>query len=551
MEEINEKLWMYPNGMGADGHPLFEPQSTEDLAKLASGQTRATKDTHAASLRELQWRHKSKGEAHFGVKEGIHPEKLEETGLGVILPATKEGTPEAAAQREILDALKPLLDWRREQATRNHEKYFQIFQGPRGYIQGESKQKYLARLGTGPSPADPEKGVPYYLLIVASPQVIPYHMLWEDAKRATALLLGDEALPDAEHWANDHPKRLTGGEREFLAQSRELRAKKQAARGRLVALATVAVIVAVVVAVLGVAAWVARDQARQAEETALAAKATAVVARNRSEAARDQARLATLMASVGERLARGQDGPAALLLAEMKNPEEARGWDQLAIDVLGKNIPMFTVHHEGRVMAASWSPDGTRFVTASADKTAFVWNAEGSGEPRVLKGHQDCVVAASWSPDGTRIVTASGDTTARVWNADGSGKPLVLNGHRGTVDAASWSPDGTRIVTASDDKTARVWNADGSGEPLVLHGHEGRLRSTSWSPDGTRIATASNDKTARVWQVSIPALHQALRDATLECLSPAQRETYLLESRHDAVAAYQACEHAHGRAPRP
>jgi hypothetical protein len=63
--------------------------------------------------------------------------------------------------------------------------------------------------------------------------------------------------------------------------------------------------------------------------------------------------------------------------------------------------------------------------------------------------------------------------------------------------------------------------------------------------------TASDDKTARVWQVSIPALHQALRDATLDCLSPAQRETYLLEAKPDAVAAYQACERAHGRTPRP
>lgn len=57
------------------------------------------------------------------------------------------------------------------------------------------------------------------------------------------------------------------------------------------------------------------------------------MAAKRSEAARDQAQRATLMARVGERLARGQGGPAALLLADMKNPEEARGWDQLAIDV--------------------------------------------------------------------------------------------------------------------------------------------------------------------------------------------------------------------------
>ena len=129
------------------------------LAAIAAS-AREAKQTHAASLQELHGRHRSRGEAHLGVKQGIRPEKLEQTGWGVILPATKQGTPEAALQREILEALKPLLDWRREQATRSHEKYFQIFQGRRGYIPGESKQKYLARLGTGPGPADPEQGTP-------------------------------------------------------------------------------------------------------------------------------------------------------------------------------------------------------------------------------------------------------------------------------------------------------------------------------------------------------------------------------------------------------
>jgi hypothetical protein len=179
MTEASEQLWIYPNGMGADGRPLFEPQSTEDLARLATGNTREARHAHAASLQELQWRHKTRGEAHYGVKQGIDPGKLEQTGWGAILPATKAGSPEAAAQHEILEALRPLLDWRREQATRNHETYFQIFQGPRGYFPGETKQKYLARLGTGPGPADPDGGVPYYLLIIGSPQVIPYHVQYQ------------------------------------------------------------------------------------------------------------------------------------------------------------------------------------------------------------------------------------------------------------------------------------------------------------------------------------------------------------------------------------
>jgi WD40 repeat protein len=34
----------------------------------------------------------------------------------------------------------------------------------------------------------------------------------------------------------------------------------------------------------------------------------------------------------------------------------------------------------------------------------------------VLNGHEDWVNSASFSPDGTRVVTASEDNTARLWD---------------------------------------------------------------------------------------------------------------------------------------
>ncbi|WP_147333195.1 hypothetical protein, partial [Archangium gephyra] len=78
-------------------------------------------------------------------------------------------------------------------------------------------------------------------------------------------------------------------------------------------------------------------------------------------------------------------------------------------------------------------------------------------ESVVLKGHEGYVWSAAFSPDGQRIVTASLDKTARVWKADGRGEPVVLRGHEASVSSAEFSPDGHRIVTASSDKTARVW----------------------------------------------------------------------------------------------
>jgi WD40 repeat protein len=72
--------------------------------------------------------------------------------------------------------------------------------------------------------------------------------------------------------------------------------------------------------------------------------------------------------------------------------------------------------HSGGVTAASFSPDGTRVVTASSDRTARVWDAATGKAITLPLVHQEYVLAAAFSPDGTRVVTASYDKTARVWD---------------------------------------------------------------------------------------------------------------------------------------
>jgi WD40 repeat protein len=77
----------------------------------------------------------------------------------------------------------------------------------------------------------------------------------------------------------------------------------------------------------------------------------------------------------------------------------------------------------------------------------------------VLRGHDDYVTSAAFSPDGSRIVTASWDKTARIWDAASAKEIAILRGHDAAVYSSAFSPDGSRIVTASGDKTARIWDA--------------------------------------------------------------------------------------------
>jgi WD domain, G-beta repeat len=117
------------------------------------------------------------------------------------------------------------------------------------------------------------------------------------------------------------------------------------------------------------------------------------------------------------------------------------------------------MNHADAVRTASFDPEGERVVTASADKTARIWDAR-TGEPigKPLQ-HGGAVFTAAFDPEGKRVVTASADKTARIWDArtgEPIGKPLE---HMGAVFMAAFDPSGKYVVTASGDRSGRIWDA--------------------------------------------------------------------------------------------
>ena len=76
-----------------------------------------------------------------------------------------------------------------------------------------------------------------------------------------------------------------------------------------------------------------------------------------------------------------------------------------------------------------------------------------------LEGHSDSVNSAAFCPDGSVIITASADKTAKIWDTSNFELLATLEGHSGAVNSASFSPDDRLIVTASSDGTVKVWDA--------------------------------------------------------------------------------------------
>ena len=74
-------------------------------------------------------------------------------------------------------------------------------------------------------------------------------------------------------------------------------------------------------------------------------------------------------------------------------------------------------------------------------------------------------------PTGCYVATASADRTARVWDSGTGALRYTLTGHNGIVTGVSFSPDGRLIATSSSDKTARIWNARTGALAETLLGH--------------------------------------------------------------------------------
>jgi hypothetical protein len=185
---------LFFNGInGDDGNYDLPPMTGDELAKFIRG------ESAPENLDELKARHERSKQEFFGVIEGVDPKNLSAAGWGVVFAHD--------ADPAVEEALSELLTLRKQQTG----DLFRIYKGGNGYRVGkDTKNSFLSRQGAGPGPVDPAK-VPYYLLIVGSPDKIPYRFQYQlDVQHAVGRIHFD-SLQEYANYAHGVVAAETGG----------------------------------------------------------------------------------------------------------------------------------------------------------------------------------------------------------------------------------------------------------------------------------------------------------------------------------------------------
>ena len=150
--------------------------------------------------------------------------------------------------------------------------------------------------------------------------------------------------------------------------------------------------------------------------------------------------------------------------------------------------------HGDPVRDLAFSPNDSKFVTASDDATLKIFDFEGI-EESTLTGHGWDAKSVDWHPTKGLLVSGSKDHQVKLWDPRTGRCLTTLHGHKNTISKTKFEPNrGQLLATSARDQTARIFDLRMMRDVCLLRGNEKEISTLTWHPiHASLLSTAGAD----------------------------------------------------------
>ena len=157
--------------------------------------------------------------------------------------------------------------------------------------------------------------------------------------------------------------------------------------------------------------------------------------------------------------------------------------------------------HSKAVVALKYDTTGSRLASASADKTAHIYDATTGMILTKLVGEHtyginDCV----WMNDNKYLATASDDKSIKIWDVEMGKAVTTLHGNKSFIYCLAVHPDTQMLLSGGHDGSICLFHAPSRSCLMSFDAHAGAVVSVDYSPEcGRDFISGSHDGLVRVW----------------------------------------------------
>ena len=152
------------------------------------------------------------------------------------------------------------------------------------------------------------------------------------------------------------------------------------------------------------------------------------------------------------------------------------------------------------VLSVKFTPDGKLFLASLLDSTVKIYFSDTLKFFLSLYGHKLPVLTMDVSSDSTLLVTGSADKNIKIWGLDYGDCHKSIFAHDDSVMSVCFVPGTHYVFTAGKDKMVKYWDADKFEHLLDLPGHQSEVWAVAVSSLGDFIITSSHDRSLRRWE---------------------------------------------------